>query len=72
MKKKVTIADKVASLISTIKVNKGINKTDLVNMFYEDDNYFTRRALDVHICKAKKRLANKAFKSVNGVLIRIK
>ncbi len=71
MTRRKTIVDKVASLISTIKVNKGINKTDLINMFYDVDDYFTRRTLDVHICKAKKKFPEKSFKSINGVLTRI-
>lgn len=72
MTRRKTIVDKVFEKINVLELNQGINKTDLVNMFYEVDNYFTRRTLDVHICKAKKRMLEKSFKSISGVLTRNK
>lgn len=72
MARRKTIVDKVFEKINVLELNQGINKDDLASLYYEVNDYFVRRALDVHICKAKKRIPDKSFKSIHGVLTRIK
>lgn len=68
----VTIVKKIADMLDTLQVGKGFDKKEFVKSHWGYSDYFKERTFDVSFCKAKKQMPEKDFKSIKGVITRIK
>jgi hypothetical protein len=68
----VTIVKKIADVLDTLEVEEGFNKKAFVESHWGYSDYFKERTFDVSFCKAKKQMPKKDFKSIKGVITRIK
>ena len=68
----VTIVKKIAQALETLQVEEGFNKKEFVKLHWGYCDYFVERTFDVSFCKAKKQMPDKDFKSIKGIITRIK
>lgn len=69
---RITKASVVLDTISKLEVNEAIDKVDFIKCMYNEYNYFVARSFDVIFAKAKSKLPGRKFKTLKGMITRIK
>jgi len=67
---KTTIKIKVTEKLRAMKKKESFNKHEFALEIYDEDNYFTIRSLDVHICHAKKLFPKRQYKCIDKRITR--
>lgn len=62
----------VTEVIQALEVGQSINKKAFIKSVWGDSDYFIDRSFDVMFNTAKKKLADREFKTRKGLITRIK
>jgi len=66
-----TLVFKIQKELDQLEVNQTIVKSEIVSRYWDYADFYTIRAFDVHLCKARV-IEGKEFKVKDGVISRIK
>lgn len=69
--KRETLKDKLKSSLNELKVNEELDNKKFIALHWGEYNYFTNRCFDVYLCKCRKELAPKVFKTIKSFATRI-